>query len=126
MYKRQMLSITLSSVLAVEMKPAVRLYLLMPMVLVVEHCKAVLVVMQQQVLALTTLLAVVEAVLDTMAAAVEQVVMTLMTPLVLPLVEVVGQVMFILQYLMDSLEDLPMVKIIQIEEMLVKQDKMQR
>ena len=94
--------------------------------LVAEHYKVAMVVMHQQVLVPTMLLAVVVAVLDIMVAAVEQVVMITEIPLVLPLVEAVDQVMFILQYLMDLLEDLSMVRIIQIGEMLERQDKVQR
>lgn len=94
--------------------------------LVVEHYKVVVVAMHQQVLVPTMLLEVAVVVLDIMVAAVEQVVMIMEIPLVLPLVEVVDQVMFILQYLMDLLEDFLVVRIIQIEEMLERQDKMQR
>ena len=82
--------------------------------------------MHQQVLVLTMLLEVAVEVLDTMVAVVVLVVMIMEIPLVLLLVVVADQVMFILQYLMDLLEDFLMVRIIQIEEMLERQDKMQR
>ncbi len=93
--------------------------------IVVVLCRAELVVMVRQMV-IQTLEAAEAAVVDTMAVAVAVAAMIMEIPPAMLLVAEVDQDMFILLSLMDLLVGFPMVKIIQIEKMLERQDKMQR
>ena len=93
--------------------------------LLVVLYRAELVVLVRQMVT-QTLEAAVAAVADTTAAVAAVAVMTMEVAPAMLLVEVVDQDMFILQYLTDLLEDLLVVRIIQIEETLGRQDKIQR
>ena len=92
--------------------------------LLVVPCKVVQ--EEEDLEVILTTAAVAAVAVDTMAAVAAVAVMTMEVPPAMLLVEVVDQDMFILQYLTDLLEDLLVVRIIQIEETLGRQDKIQR